>query len=57
MSSKTVPYRCLKCMQPGACGYHGLLVFPNQDPPMCDHNEGPKKPCHEKPEQMVPVKP
>ena len=43
-------------MKPGACGYHGVLVFPAKDAPLpkCDHHKG-GKPCHEGEEEMVPV--
>lgn len=52
---KTTPYYCPHCMTPGACGYHGQLVFGDSAPPMCNHNEKPGKPCHDTPIKMVPV--
>jgi hypothetical protein len=46
----------MKCMTPGACGYNGILVAVDKPAPMCKHNEPPGKPCHGKPEEMVPSK-
>lgn len=66
MPSST-PYRCLACMQEGACGFHGVLVFDNElaskdfHPPVCRHNEKPARGsqesdirCHPEPVVMVP---
>ena len=65
----SMPYRCLACMRPGACGYHGILVYeadrdrPGFEPPVCDHHKKPakgvrEKPamCHPSPVTMVPVR-
>jgi len=55
----SIPYHCTHCLQPEACGYHGLLVFEGDDgrrvAPTCDHHKKPGKPCHTKPVKMVPV--
>lgn len=60
---KSVPYRCLACMLPGACGYHGLLRIGDAEVPVCDHDQRPprgakhKPPvCHDAPIVMVPVR-
>ena len=65
----SVPYRCPECMRPGACGYHGILVFDNEiasdqfRPPVCDHHKPPARgsretpaQCHQGPITMVPVR-
>jgi hypothetical protein len=43
-------------MTPGSCGFNGIIVAVGKPAPMCNHNEPPGKPCHGKPEKMVPSK-
>ena len=52
----STPHFCPLCVQPGACGYHGILVFEGGKIPTCRHNEKPGKPCHPEPVKMVPVR-
>jgi hypothetical protein len=54
MEPTNIPYRCEKCMTPGACGFNGILVNVDKPAPLCKHNEPPGKPCHGKPERMYP---
>lgn len=46
---KSIPFFCPECVRPGACGFHGILGFEGQDPPICNHNERPAKGSKEKP--------
>lgn len=53
----SVPYRCPVCMtDPEACGFNGILVWPHDARPYCEHNKGKGKPCHEDRVKMVPSK-
>ncbi len=51
---RSVPHRCPACLEPNACGFHGILVFEDARAPLCRHNEKPGKACHTEPVRMVP---